>query len=639
MNQRSFVSSKVFLIVVIMLLALSACTMPASGPDQPQSSDTPTAGAGTPSTSQPGGPSETETVRGLAQVDTIEIVMLESFPVQVQVIARGNLPDGCTTIAESLVERTANNFRVTITTSRPAAAACTEALVPYDEVVSLDVLGLSAGTYSVDVNGTTDTFELTVDNVPPTQEVPTQAAGSASVSGAVWHDLCAVAGGEGDIPEIPSAGCVQLENGDYVANGILEEDEPRLAGVEVSLGQGACPSSGLSTVKTNQEGEFTFSNLVPGTYCVSVQSDSLTNGPILIPGRWSAPQSDTAETTVELAADQAKRGVFFGWDYANQPEPDEVQDETSCTNKAAFVEDVNYPDDTQVAGGAAFEKTWKMRNDGTCTWNNAYTVVFMDGDQMGATSPQPLPMQVEPGDEIDLSVLFTAPTRAGTYRSEWMLRSAFGTEFGIGSRADRPFWVQIQVTQSTADLGLGEPTWRESFDNSARWYLYDNGNTALSIDNGQMEMLSRNPGSFDEWGLSNYGSISDFYMEAEFVTGESCSGLDRYGLLLRSPDPNQGYVFAFSCDGRYRMYGWDGTYNGLVEWTTGSPIKTGPDQTNRMGILMEGDKIQLYANGTLLTELEDSMFDEGSFGLFVAAGNTSNFVTYVEELTLWELND
>lgn len=637
MNQRSFVSSPSFLILIILLLGLSACTMPASGPGQPQSSETP--GVVTPATQEPGVPSETETVRGLAPVETIEIVMLESFPVQVQVIARGNLPDGCTTIDESLVERAENNFRVTITTTRPAGAICTEALVPFDQVVSLDVLGLSAGSYNVDVNGVTDSFELAVDNIAPTSEAPTPASGSASVSGVVWHDLCAVAGGEGDTPEIPSAGCIQLENGDYLANGNQEEDEPRLAGIEVSLGQGACPSTGLAVTKTNQRGEFNFSDLTPGTYCVSVQSDSLANGPTLIPGRWSAPQSDSAGFTVELAADQTQRDVLFGWDYANQPEPEDVQDETNCTNKAAFVEDINYPDDTQVAGGEAFEKTWKLRNDGTCTWNNAYTMIFLDGDQMGATSPQPLPTQVEPGDEVDLSILFTAPTKAGNYRSEWKLRSAFGTEFGIGSRADRPFWVQIEVTQSTADLGLGEPTWRESFDNAARWFLVDSGNTRFTIDDGELTMQSYNPGSYDEWGLSNYGSISDFYMEAEFRTGESCSGLDRYGMLLRSPDPNEGYVFAFSCDGRYRLYAWDGTYTGLVEWTTGSPIKTGPDQTNRMGILMEGNTIQLYANGTLLTELEDSTFDEGSFGLFVAAGNTPNFVTYVEELTLWELEN
>lgn len=631
---------KFFALWLTALILLAACTMPASGPqDGAAPTETiPAQSAATPTLTgeQPG--TGGEVIPGLAPVESIDIQILESFPVQVQVIARGNLPDGCTTIDEVLTERIDQLFRVTITTERPADAICTEALVPFDEVVQLDVLGLSAGEYQVDVNGVTGSFTLQVDNIAPTEESPGPQAGENSISGVVWHDLCAVAGGEGDTPAVPSAGCVQLEDGSYQANGILEEDEPGIEDIEVLLGSGACPSSGLASAMTNAEGEYTFANLAPGTYCVSVQADSLNNGPILIPGGWSAPTTGQAETTVELEAGQQRRGIFFGWDFQFLPEPGPVQDETSCTNDVSFVDDVTIPDDTQIAGGQEFEKIWKLRNDGTCTWTTAYSLVFADGDQMGASSPQPLRNPVEPGDEVELSIVFTAPAQAGTYRSEWLLRSAFGQEFGTGRNSDQPIWVQVQVVESAADLNLGEPTFRETFDNAVRWFLVDSGNTRFTIDDGELVMRSFNPGSFDEWGLSNYQSISDFYIEATFRTGDTCSGLDRYGLLLRSPDPNQGYVLAFSCDGRYRLYAWDGTYNGLVEWTAGSAIQSGPDQTNKMGAFMEGETIKIYANGTLLAELEASNFDSGQFGLFVAAGNTANFTTYVEDLTLWELD-
>jgi inhibitor of cysteine peptidase len=107
-----------------------------------------------------------EMLHGEAVVEEIEILILESFPVQIHVIARGNLPDGCTEIDEIQEARTADGFQVTITTVRPADAMCTEALVPFEEVIALDVLGLPAGTYQVDVNGVTGSFELTRDNVP-----------------------------------------------------------------------------------------------------------------------------------------------------------------------------------------------------------------------------------------------------------------------------------------------------------------------------------------------------------------------------------------------------------------------------------------------------------------------------------------
>lgn len=102
-----------------------------------------------------------------ASVESIEILILESFPVQIHVVARGHLPDDCTEIAEITQERQGNTFSVTITTARPANVACAEKVVSFEEVIPLDVVGLPAGTYTVDVNGVRDSFELTVDNVAP----------------------------------------------------------------------------------------------------------------------------------------------------------------------------------------------------------------------------------------------------------------------------------------------------------------------------------------------------------------------------------------------------------------------------------------------------------------------------------------
>ena len=101
---------------------------------------------------------------GLAPVEEIEIVILESFPVQVQVIARGNLPDPCTEIFEVLQERKENTFFVAIKTYRPPGF-CIQVLAPFEEIIPLEVYGLPADTYTVDVNGVQDTFDLEVDNI------------------------------------------------------------------------------------------------------------------------------------------------------------------------------------------------------------------------------------------------------------------------------------------------------------------------------------------------------------------------------------------------------------------------------------------------------------------------------------------
>ena len=100
----------------------------------------------------------------IAQVDSIEFLMLESFPVQVTVMARGNLPGSCIAIDQITQERQGNTFKVTITT-RLFGQLCTGMEVPFEEAIALEVRGLPAGTYTVDVNGVTGSFTLDVDNV------------------------------------------------------------------------------------------------------------------------------------------------------------------------------------------------------------------------------------------------------------------------------------------------------------------------------------------------------------------------------------------------------------------------------------------------------------------------------------------
>lgn len=108
-----------------------------------------------------------EYIHSDAIVEDIQILILESFPVQIHVTATGYLPDGCTSIDEEIVsfDDEKNAFTVHITTIRQADAMCTEALVPFEKTVALDVYGLEKGTYEVNVNGIKDEFELQMDNI------------------------------------------------------------------------------------------------------------------------------------------------------------------------------------------------------------------------------------------------------------------------------------------------------------------------------------------------------------------------------------------------------------------------------------------------------------------------------------------
>jgi len=127
---------------------------------------------------------------------------------------------------------------------------------------------------------------------------------------------------------------------------------------------------------------------------------------------------------------------------ATQPSPTAIP--LPC-DRIKFVKDVTIPDNTVMAPGDLFVKTWRLRNVGSCTWTKDYDLVFAGGDAMNASGSSALSHNVAPGEEVDVSMTFTAPDRAGTYRSNWKLRNAAGQVFGLGDDGAKPFWVQVQV--------------------------------------------------------------------------------------------------------------------------------------------------------------------------------------------------
>lgn len=110
-----------------------------------------------------------------------------------------------------------------------------------------------------------------------------------------------------------------------------------------------------------------------------------------------------------------------------------------------FVQDVTYPDGSVLQPGETFTKVWRIKNRGTCTWTPDYALVFSSGDSMGSTTAVRLPGYVAPGQTVDVSVTFTAPTTAGSYRGYWILRNASGALFGSGDKANIPVYVDIKV--------------------------------------------------------------------------------------------------------------------------------------------------------------------------------------------------
>jgi inhibitor of cysteine peptidase len=148
-----------------------------------------------------------------ATVESLDILILESFPVQVMADVTGYLPDGCTELDEIRVDRTDQTFTLTLVTRRSTGdVACTEALVPFEESAELDVYGLDAGTYTVVAQDRQAEFTLSQDNIlPEEQKAPSEGPG-ATVEGMFVHveeddPICVEVVINGYLPD----GCTTLE--------------------------------------------------------------------------------------------------------------------------------------------------------------------------------------------------------------------------------------------------------------------------------------------------------------------------------------------------------------------------------------------------------------------------------------------
>ena len=382
--------------------------------------------------------------RALATVEAIEIQQVETFPVKVSVVARGHLPNGCTNIDQISQSRRGGTFEVTIDSLQHGGSVCPVNRVPFEEVIDLDLLGVPAGIYVVDVNGLQGTFKLQQDNIPD--------EGNAVISGRVRHDRCHMVEQEVTGEFLPSAGCVDTGDGTYHGDGILEADDPGLGGVKVELGAGMCPATGLATTISGTDGSFLFSGLRAGDYCLSVSGAQGQNSDLSAEGVWTYPRDGSGQTTVSLLPSDSKLDMEIGWSALWRPEqtvslPVPAGD---CTNKALFIADLTIPDNTRLTAGETFTKTWRLQNLGSCAWDASYSLALVAGDMMGAPISVPLTMTVPPGEMGDLSVTLIAPESPGDYRAEWQLMTSRGALFGIGPGSDRPFWVQVVVVGDEA---------------------------------------------------------------------------------------------------------------------------------------------------------------------------------------------
>ena len=96
---------------------------------------------------------------------------------------------------------------------------------------------------------------------------------------------------------------------------------------------------------------------------------------------------------------------------------------------AIWVADISVQDGTEMSVGQNFEKTWLIKNTGTCTWEEGYHLVFGYDEKMNGQA-RPLPAIIYPDETVEIVVVFTAPLATGAYKSYWRMANTAGANFG-----------------------------------------------------------------------------------------------------------------------------------------------------------------------------------------------------------------
>ncbi len=100
-----------------------------------------------------------------------------------------------------------------------------------------------------------------------------------------------------------------------------------------------------------------------------------------------------------------------------------------CDN-SKYINDITIPDNTVMAPGTVFDKTWSVKNIGSCSWSTSYNLVFIGSEDAMKGVKTSLGQSVAPSQLGNVTVKLTAPLVAGKYVGNWRLVNASGTAFG-----------------------------------------------------------------------------------------------------------------------------------------------------------------------------------------------------------------
>lgn len=361
----------------------------------------------TPTLSPGAGGGITEVVEPM-MINSVEVTGLETAPAQPAAAIEGVIGDSCNALDSTTQSRDGNVVSIQINVRRTIQpnVPCAELAQIYNETLPLEG-EFPAGDYTLVVNGTATTFTVAG------QATPEPIATETCVYNSEFLENVTIPDGSIVVPGEPFTKIWRVRNSGtcaWDATFVLA----RIEGDSILVDSPEADSVRLPVTQPGEEVEVSAELiLLPETPLDSQETARF---------QMRTPQGELfgAQAFVLIrAGESASEGGETG----------------QCTYDSDFVEDVTIPDGSPQEPGKAFVKTWRIRNTGTCPWDENVKLYQVAGTTILPTGGgDPLPLDAtQPGETVDISLelIMSEEVEVGSEQeARFHVRDPQGNTFG-----------------------------------------------------------------------------------------------------------------------------------------------------------------------------------------------------------------
>jgi hypothetical protein len=150
-------------------------------------------------------------------------------------------------------------------------------------------------------------------------------------------------------------------------------------------------------------------------------------------------------------------------------------------------------------------------------------------------------------------------------------------------------------------------------DPASGWEIGEWENGGDGYNEGHYFIITANNSYAWEGASQNFTDISIAVEATQVLAPENNN--NGYGVMCRLQGNDDGYILIIG-DGYASIIKIEnGESIVLVDWTESSAINPG-NSSNQLQAVCAGSSLQLFANGELVAEAQDSSFTEGDIGLY-----------------------